>query len=75
MPENSKAGSKVFQVEAHDPDDPNTAEVKKKGGTGTRRRNIWTFSPLVPSKQEKNMLSLSQFVYFLREVCLLFNFD
>ena len=29
MPENSKAGSKVFQVEAHDPDDPNTAEVKK----------------------------------------------
>ena len=30
MPENSKAGSKVFQVEAHDPDDPNTAEVKKE---------------------------------------------
>ena len=29
VPENSKAGSKVFQVEAHDPDDPNTAEVKK----------------------------------------------
>ena len=28
MPENSKAGSKVFQVEAHDPDDPNSAEGK-----------------------------------------------
>ena len=28
VPENSKAGTKVFQVEAHDPDDPNTAEGK-----------------------------------------------
>ena len=33
------------------------------------------FSPLVPSKREKNVLhSFAQFVYFLREVCLLFNF-
>ena len=28
VPENSKAGSKVFQVEAYDPDDPNTANGK-----------------------------------------------
>ena len=36
------------------------------------------FSPLIPSKREKNLLvlssSFSQLVYFLREVCLLFNF-
>ena len=33
------------------------------------------FSPLIPSKREKNILhSFAQFVYFLREVCLLFNF-
>ena len=32
------------------------------------------FSPLVPSKREKNILSFAQFVYFLRKVCLLFNF-
>ena len=38
----------------------------------TQVQNIWVFSPLVPSKREKNILSLSQFVYFLREVCLLF---
>ena len=29
---------------------------------------------LAPSKQEKSIISLSQFVYFLREVCLLFIF-
>ena len=28
VPENSKAGTKVFQVEAYDPDDPNTANGK-----------------------------------------------
>ena len=37
-------------------------------------RNIWVFSPLDPAKREKNTLTLSQFVYFLREVFLLFNF-
>ena len=32
-------------------------------------RNIWVFSPLVPSKLEKNIhISFAQFVYFLREV-------
>ena len=36
-------------------------------------RNIWVFSPLVPSKREKNVLVFAQFVYFLREVFLLFN--
>ena len=44
----------------------------------TLERNIWVFSPLVPSKQEKNILVLlknfAQFVYFLREMCLFFNF-
>ena len=38
-------------------------------------RNIWVFSPLVPLKQEKNIsVLLSLYTYFLREVCLLFNF-
>ena len=32
------------------------------------------FSPLVPSKREKILFIFAQFVYFLREVCLLFNF-
>ena len=39
------------------------------------------FSPLVPSKREKNVLLLlsfaqfcSVFIYFFREVCLLINF-
>ena len=45
----------------------------------TMVRNIWVFSPLVPSDWEKNILVLlgagfAQFVYFLREVGLLFNF-
>ena len=31
------------------------------------------FSPLIPSKREK-CISFAQFVYFSREVCLLFNF-
>ena len=34
-----------------------------------------SFSPLIPSKREKNVLVLlSLYIYFLREVCLLFNF-
>ena len=38
-------------------------------------RNMWKIFPLVPSKIYKlRQLSLSQFVYFLREVCLLINF-
>ena len=38
-------------------------------------RNIWVFSPLVPSKPEKNIsVSFAWFVYSLRKVCLLFNF-
>ena len=38
-------------------------------------RNIWFFSPLVPSKPEKNIsVSFAWFVYSLRKVCLLFNF-
>ena len=39
---------------------------------------IFVFSPLVPSKREKTYWfcsgSFAQFVYFLREVSLLFNF-
>ena len=42
------------------------------------RCEIFDFSPLIPSQQEKNILvcsiSFAQLVYFLREVCLLFNF-
>ena len=37
-------------------------------------RNIWIFSPCVPSKQEFCSVSFTQFIYFLREVCSLFNF-
>ena len=56
--------------------------VNNQQNVKTKVRNIWFLSPLVPSKREKNIqtepnlrqLSLSQFVYFLREVCLLFNF-
>ena len=41
---------------------PNSSE-------GSLVRNIWFFSPLVPSKREKNILvSLSLYI-FLREVC------
>ena len=35
-------------------------------------RNIWFFSPLILSKWE--IPQLSQFVYFLRQVCSFFNF-
>ena len=37
-------------------------------------RNIWFIYPLVPSKREKKYISFAQFVYFLREICLLFYF-
>ena len=38
-------------------------------------RNIWVFSHLVPiCKRRVKYISFAQFVYFLREVCLLFNF-
>ena len=47
-----------------------------EAGLMSKVRNIWVFSsPLVPSKWEKKCsVSFAQLVYFLREVCLLFNF-
>ena len=48
------------------------AEIKLPLCEPTKVQNIWFFSPLVSSKRGKDILSLSQFVYFLREVCVYF---
>ena len=65
MPENSKAGSKVFQVEAHDPDDPNTAEVKKNKvvqGLGGGIFGVFLLS-FPQNKRKICLVSLSLYIF------------
>ena len=45
-----------------------------KANGRTKVRNIWGFFSSRSLKTREKYISFAQFVYFLREVCLLFNF-